>query len=317
MNEKIVVAGAGGYIGGRMVEFLLKKGHKNIRAVSSKPAKQWLKSFPAVENVCYDLQHREQCERALDGALIVYNFAAKVGGIGYIGAHNVDCMLSSLINTHLLMAAEQNQVIRYFFASSSCVYPASESPLRESDAYPAQPTTEYGWEKLFSERMCLNFEKDRGVPVTIARLHTLYGPGDIRAPGKDHVVAALCRKVAEAKIANKNEINIWGDGSQTRSLLYIDDCVEGIYKLAASGTTGPVNLANSEVISVNQLVFLLEEIAGIKLMKFYGPNAPVGCPHKFSDNAMLRRALSWEPMVSIRDGLAATYRDVYDRLLKA
>lgn len=316
MNEKIVVCGAGGFIGGKMVEFLVRKGYTNIRAVSRKPVSQWLKPNYAVENCSLDLRTAGDCFFALEGAKIVYNFAASVGGIGYIGAHNTDCMLSSLINTHLLCEAKRNQVMRYFFASSSCVYPDSESALRESDAYPAQPTTEYGWEKLFSERMCLNFERDCGVPVTIARLHTLYGPGDVRPPGRDHVVAALCRKVAEAKLAGKNEINIWGDGTQTRSLLYIDDCIEGIYRLVNRGVRGPVNLANSEVISVNQLVFLLEEIAGIQLMKFYSPNAPVGCPHKFSDNGQLRRELSWEPMTSIRDGLAATYRDTYDRLLK-
>lgn len=316
MNEKIVVCGAGGFIGGNMVEFLVRKGYDNIRAVSRTPVEQWLKRSLVAESVSLDLRIPEDCFFALKDAQIVYNFAATVGGIGYIGAHNTDCMLSSLINTHLLQEAEKNRVIRYFFASSSCVYPASESPLRESDAYPAQPTTEYGWEKLFSERMCLNFAAERGVSVTIARLHTLYGPGDIRTPGKDHVVAALCRKVAEAKLAGKNEINIWGDGSQTRSLLYIDDCIEGIYRLVNAGVRGPVNLANSEVISVNQIVFLLEEIAGIKLMKFYSPEAPVGCPHKFSDNILLRRELHWEPMIPIRDGLAATYRDVYDRLLK-
>lgn len=316
MNEKIVVCGAGGFIGGNMVEFLVKKGYTNIRAVSRAPVSEWLKWSLSAENVSLDLQDAEACEQAVEGAQIVYNFAARVGGIGYIGSHNLDCMLSSLINTHLLRELQNRSFIRYFFASSSCVYPASESPLRESDAYPAQPTTEYGWEKLFSERMCLNFAAERGVPVTIARLHTLYGPGDVRPPGKDHVVAALCRKVAEAKIAGKNEINIWGDGSQTRSLLYIDDCIEGIYRLVNAGVRGPVNLANSEVISVNQIVFLLEEIAGIKLMKFYNPAEPVGCPHKFSDNTLLRRELHWEPMTPIRDGLVATYRDVYERLLK-
>lgn len=315
MSDKIVVCGAGGYVGGKLIEFLLSKGHTDIRAVSFRPFPEWLKTFKEAQNVQLDLRHRRSCEDALDGAKIVYNLAARVGGIGYIESHKVEGMLSSLINTHLLLAASKVNLIRYFFASSSCVYHSGQPgpAFKESDAYPANPTDGYGVEKLFSERMCLNFAEELKVPVSIARFHTIYGPGDVRPEGRDHVTAALCLKVIEAKLSGRNDILVWGDGTQTRSFLYIDDCIEGIYRLVNGGISGPVNLANSERVSVNQIIDMLEEIACIKLHRFYNNDAPQGMKHKCSDNTLLRKSLNWEPLFPIKTGLERMFRDFWDR----
>lgn len=321
-KEKIVICGAGGYVGSQMIAYLLNKGHTNILAISAKPAEKWLRPFynDAVKNHSADLKCPNVCIDAVYGATQVYNFAAKVGGIGFIGGNQVDCMLSSLINTNLLRAAENwHGLSSYFFASSSCVYPPERGnfPFKESDAYPANPMQGYGWEKLFSERMCEAYRAERNVPTVIARLHGVYGPGDFRDAGKDHVIQALCQKVVEAKLSGKKEICIWGDGHQTRSFLFIEDAIEGIYKLANAGVPGPVNLANSQVVSVNELVTMLEEIAGVTLEKFYSVTAPTGRSHKSSDNTLLRETLSWEPMISIRDGLRKTYNAVWDRAMQA
>lgn len=315
MNEKIVVCGAGGYVGGNLVKSLVARRYKNIRAVSFRPTAEWLYKSDVVENVQFDLRHRRPCEEALEGAKIVYNLAARVGGIGYIESHKTEGMLSSLINTHLLLAASKAKLIRYFFASSSCVYHSGNPgpAFKEDDAYPANPTDGYGWEKLFSERMCLNFAEELKVPVSIARFHTIYGPGDVRPAGRDHVTAALCLKVIEARLSGRHEINIWGDGTQTRSFLYIDDCVEGITRIVNDGIAGPVNLANSAQVSVNQIVDILEEIAAVKLHRFYNVNAPQGQKHKCSDNALLRSSLNWEPMTPIKLGLERMFRDFWDR----
>jgi len=246
----------------------------------------------------------------------VFNLAANVGGIGFIGTQKTECMLSSLINTNLLIAVREEQLAGYFFASSSCVYPAKEGQLREEDAYPAAPMDGYGWEKLFSERMCLSFAADYAVPARIARYHTIYGPGDVRAAGRDHVTAALCKKVVAAKLSGVHEINIWGDGNQTRSFLYIDDCIEGTYRIMMSMSPGPFNLGNEELVSVNDLVTTLEEIAAIKLMRFYSSDAPQGLQHKEVDNTLIREKIGWEPSTPIKLGLERMYRDFYDRALK-
>lgn len=322
-KEKIVVCGAGGFIGSKMIEYLLNRGHTNIVAISSRPTEKWLRAHenPAVENRSEDLKCPNVCLNAVHGATQVYNFAAKVGGIGFIGKGNqVDCLLSSLINTNLLRAADNwKGLASYFFASSSCVYPAERAgfPFKEEDAYPANPMQGYGFEKLFSERVCQAYREERNVPTVIGRLHGIYGPGDFREAGKDHVVQALCQKVAEARLSGRKEITIFGNGEQTRSFLYVDDAIEGIYRLTNSSAPGPTNLANSEVVSVNQLVTLLEEIAGVKLERFYSLTAPTGRQHKTSDNTLLRKTLNWEPMTPIKQGLALTYRAVWDRLALA
>jgi len=297
-QRAIVVAGGNGFVGRAFVDFLTKRGHKDVRAVS--------------RSTGHDLRDPAICARVCEDAEMVFNLAAQVGGIGYIGKHDVDCLLSSLINTNLLRACEANKVSRYFFASSSCVYPDGGA-MRESNALPTNPGTGYGWEKIFSEQMCLAFDKERRVPCSIARFHTLYGPGDIRPGGREHVIEALCKKVISAKLSGIHEISIWGTGEQTRSFLYVDDCVEGMYKLACSGVTGPVNLSSSESASVNQLVDMLEEISCIKLERFYNKSAPSGIIHKMTENTALRAALAWEPMTPLRTGIERTYNDLWTR----
>jgi GDP-D-mannose 3', 5'-epimerase len=297
----IVVAGGSGFVGRAFVEFLAKRNHKNVRAVSRATGHDLRDPAVALE-VCKD-------------ASTVFNLAAQVGGIGYIGKHDVDCLLSSLINTNLLRACEAHKVTRYFFASSSCVYPDGGS-MRESNALPANPGTGYGWEKIFSEQMCLAFDKEKRVPCSIARFHTLYGPGDVRPGGREHVIEALCKKVIAAKLSGIHEISIWGDGSQTRSFLHVRDCVEGIYRIASSGVSGPLNLSSPESFTVNQLVDMLEDIAGIKLERFYNKSAPSGIIHKMTENTALRAALGWEPSTPLKDGLRETYQDLLDRTMK-
>lgn len=307
----IVVCGANGFVGRRFVDFLLKRGHKNIRAVSrlfvAPPHPESVEYFPA------DLRDPQMADEICKGADTVYNLAAQVGGIGFIGKANVECLLSSQINTNLLVASERHKVIRYFYASSSCVYPDGGA-MREENALPANPGTGYGWEKIFSEQMCLAFDAEKRVPCTIARFHTLYGPGDLRPAGREHVIEALCKKFIHAKLSGVHEISIWGDGDQTRSFLYIDDCLEGMYRLANSGVRGPVNLSNAESATVNQLVDYLEEISGIKPERFYNKSAPTGIQHKMTNNTRLREALAWEPMIPLKDGLRKTYNDLWERI---
>lgn len=298
MSDIIAVCGAGGFVGRRLVEFLAERGHE-VRAVTRQ---------------CYDLQDPKQCRAAVSGASWVFNLAAKVGGIDYISKHKASCMMSARINMNLLEACHERGVQRYFFSSSSCVYPEG-SLLQEWHAYPANPTDGYGWEKLFSERVCLAFQEEFGVPVSIARYHGLYGPGDIREQARDHVIAALCRKVVEAKLSGRNEITIWGDGEQTRSFLFIDDCLLGTVSMMANGVTGPVNMANSQCVSINELVTMLEDIAAVKLTRFYNTSASTGRQHKCSDNTLIRELMNWEPMTPIRTGLERTYRACWDSLV--
>lgn len=317
MSDRIVVCGAGGFVGRKLVEYLYHKGYSDVLAIISPRSSfgpiTWANQVSWVK---VDLMDYEACRRELEGATWVFNLAAKVGGIDYIQKHKASCMLSSVINTNLLRAAHEHKASRYFFASSSCVYPAGSAVLRESDAYPANPIAGYGWEKLFSEQMCLAFQEEFGLPVSIARYHGLYGPEDVREEAKDHVIAALCRKVAEAKLSGCNAISIWGDGTQTRSFLYSDDCVEGTVLMMANGVTGPVNMANGECVSINDLVTMLEEIAAIKLERFYSSEASTGRIHKCSDNTLIRETLGWEPRTPLKVGLARTYRACWDRLLK-
>src|SRR5260221_10431405 len=276
MPNKILVAGAGGFIGGHLVAELLRKGHKDIRAVDIKPFNEWYQRFPQIENVQADLQLKESCERSAKGAEQIYNLAADMGGMGFIELNRGLCMLSVLINTHLLMAARDAGAKRFFYSSSACVYNASKqidpnmTALREEDAYPAMPEDGYGWEKLFSERMCRHFMEDFGLTTRVARFHNVYGPQGTYDGGREKAPAAICRKVIQAKLSGKHEIEIWGDGHQTRSFQYIDDCVLGTQKiLHSANVTMPINLGSSEMVTINQLVDIVEDIAGIKLKRSY------------------------------------------------
>jgi nucleoside-diphosphate-sugar epimerase len=319
--QKIAVCGAGGFIGGHLVADLRRQGHGSIRAIDVKPTQEWFQKFDDVENCVLDLQEREACEKAVEGCAVVYNLAADMGGMGFIEANKALCMLSVLINTHLLMAARKHGVERFFYASSACVYAADKqvnpdvTALKEDDAYPAMPEDGYGWEKLFSERMCRHFTEDFGLTTRVARYHNVYGPEGTYAGGREKAPAAICRKVIEAKLSGKHEIEIWGDGLQTRSFQYIDDCVLGTQKIMHSElVTMPINLGSSEMVTINQLVDLVEEIAGVKLARRHKLNAPKGVNGRNSDNTLIQKLLGWQPSISLKSGLEKTYRWIYDDL---
>ena len=321
-NNKILVAGAGGFIGGHLVADLLRQGHTHIRAVDLKPFQEWHQRFPEVENIQMDLQERDACERACDGAGVVYNLAADMGGMGFIENNKALCMLSVLINTHLLMAARKYKVPRYFYASSACVYAADKQvsedvePLKEADAYPAMPEDGYGWEKLFSERMCRHYREDFSIETRMARYHNVYGPHGTYDGGREKAPAAICRKVIKAKMAGRHEIEIWGDGKQTRSFMYIDDCLKGTQSILGSDILEPINLGSDESVSINQLVDIVEEIAGIRLERRYNLDAPKGVNGRNSDNTLIKKLLGWAPETRLKDGMERTYRWIHDELAK-
>jgi nucleoside-diphosphate-sugar epimerase len=320
-QEKIVVCGAGGFIGGHLIADLRRQGYTGIRAVDKKPFNEWYQKFDDVENIVLDLQGKEACDRAVAGYDTVYNLAADMGGMGFIELNRALCMLSVLINTHLLMAAKEQQVRRFFYASSACVYAADKqtnpdfTALKEEDAYPAMPEDGYGWEKLFSERMCRHFTEDFGLITRVARYHNVYGPYGTYDGGREKAPAAICRKVIEASLTGKHVIEIWGDGHQTRSFQYIDDCVLGTQSIMNSkAVTMPINLGSSEMVTINQLVDIVEEIAGLKLERRYNLKAPKGVNGRNSDNTLILKLLGWEPSVSLREGLEKTYRWIYDEI---
>ena len=321
-SDKIVVCGAGGFIGGHLVADLLKQGHRDIRAVDIKPFDEWYQRFPGVENLQLDLAEKDACETAAKGAQQVYNLAADMGGMGFIENNRALCMLSVLINTHLLMAAKKFGVERFFYASSACVYNGEKQisedviPLKESDAYPAMPEDGYGWEKLFSERMCRHFREDFGIITRAARYHNVYGPHGTYDGGREKAPAAVCRKVIQAKLSGKHEIEIWGDGKQTRSFMFIDDCLKGSQMLMHSNVIEPINIGSSEVVTINGLVDIVEDIAGIKLKRSYNLKAPKGVNGRNSDNTLIKKLLGWEPNTRLRDGLEKTYRWIYDEMVK-
>ena len=313
-TPKIVVCGAGGFIGGHLVQDLLRRGERVIRAVDIKPLQEWHQLFAGVENLSLDLKERQNCLRAASDADQVYQLAADMGGMGFIQNHKALCMLSVLTSTNMLLAARESGVKRFFYSSSACVYNAEKqaSPdviaLKESDAYPAMPEDGYGWEKLFSERMCRHFEEDFGITCRVARYHNVYGPHGAWQGGREKAPAAICRKVLEAKISGHHEIEIWGDGRQTRSFMYIDDCIKGTRMIMNSDIAEPVNLGSSELVTINQLVDIVEEIAGIRLRRTYDLSAPKGVNGRNSDNTMILDRLGWEPSIRLRAGLEKTYR---------
>src|SRR3954469_22943913 len=317
---KIVVCGGGGFIGGHLVADLRRQGHKDIRSIDIKPTAEWYQVFPDVENVRLNLQEKKACDQATAGADVVYNLAADMGGMGFIENNKALCMLSVLINTHLLMSAKNAGVRRFFYASSACVYNADKqrdpkvTALKEADAYPAMPEDGYGWEKLFSERMCRHFREDYNLQTRVARYHNVYGPHGTYDGGREKAPAAICRKVISAKLAGKHEIEIWGDGKQTRSFMYIDDCLKGTQAILASEIIEPINLGSNELVTINGLVDIVEDIAGIKLQRKYNLKAPKGVNGRNSDNALIKRYLDWEPGVRLRDGMEKTYRWIYDEM---
>ncbi len=321
-DDLIVVTGAGGFIGGHLVGHLVRQGYRRIRAVDKKPMQSWYQLHTQVDSLQRDLAEHANCQEITRGAAVVYNLAADMGGMGFIENHKADCMLSVLINTHMLMAARDHHVRDYFFASSACVYAADKQTsaavvaLRESDAYPAMPEDGYGWEKLFSERMCRHFREDFGLRTRTARYHNVYGPWGTYDGGREKAPAAICRKVIEAKLSGRHEIEIWGDGEQTRSFMYIDDCLDGTQMILAGANTEPVNLGSDQLVTINRLTDIAEQIAGIKLTRRYRLDAPKGVRGRNSDNTLIKELYDgWAPSIRLEDGLEQTYRWIYDQIL--
>lgn len=318
-DELVVITGAGGFIGGSLVADFRKQDYKKIRAVDVKPFDEWYQRFDGVENLSLDLNVRENCERSARGAYQIYNFAANMGGMGFIENNKALCMLSVLINTQMLQAAQQCGVKRYFYSSSACVYNADKQRdtdcpgLKEEDAYPALAEDGYGWEKLFSERMCRHFREDFGIHTRVARFHNVYGPHGTWYGGREKAPAAISRKVIQAKLSGSNQIEIWGSGHQTRSFMYIDDCLLGIQSIMNSEILEPINLGSAEMVSINQLVDMVEDIAGVKLERNYKLDAPKGVNGRSSDNTLIRKYLNWEPSTRLRAGLEKTYAWIYDQ----
>jgi len=319
--KKVLVAGGGGFIGGWLVKELLTKGYK-VSAVDIKPLSEWHQISPEATNISKDLSILDNCLQSTLGVDEVYNLAADMGGMGFIENNKAACMLSVLINTHLLMAANNNGVFKFFFSSSACVYNAEKQnktlidPLKEEDAYPAMPEDGYGWEKLFSERMCRHFYEDYGLETRVARYHNIYGPNGTWQGGREKAPAALSRKVAEAKLTKSNSIDIWGDGEQTRSFTYIRDCITGTIKLMESNIREPLNIGSSEMVSINQLTKIIETIAGVTLNPLYNMSAPKGVRGRNSDNSKILRTLNWEPNISLKEGLKETYEWIEQEVSK-
>jgi GDP-D-mannose 3', 5'-epimerase len=321
-DDVVVVAGAGGFIGGHLVADLLRQGHGRVRAIDVKPLDEWFQRSSEADNQVFDLRDRDACNEAVRGTAQVFNLASDMGGMGFIDANKALCMLSVLINTHLIQAALAEDVERYFFASSACVYAADKqlsaevAPLKESDAYPAMPEDGYGWEKLFSERMCRHFTEDFGLETRVARLHNAYGPHGTYEGGREKAPAAICRKVVEAELSGSGEIEIWGDGEQTRSFMFIDDCVHGTQLLMASDVSEPLNLGSAQLVTINELVSIVEEIAGVTLRRRYNRDAPQGVRGRNSDNTLIQQSLGWRPQTSLEDGLAKTYAWIRDQMIR-
>src|SRR5215207_2841731 len=320
-TQSVVVCGGGGFIGGHLVGDLIRKGFKSIKCVDVKPKNEWYQVHPESENVVADLNEKTAAFDATKNRDVVINLACNMGGMGFIENNKGLCMISVLINTHLLMGAKEHGAKRFFYASSACVYNGDkqkekkrETFLKEEDAYPAMPEDGYGWEKLFSERMCRHFREDWKLPTRVARFHNVYGPFGTYKGGREKAPAAICRKVIEAKMSGKHEIEIWGDGEQTRSFMYIDDCTDGTIRLAASDIVEPLNIGSDELVSINRLVDIVEKIAGVKLKRSYKLDAPKGVRGRNSDNTLIKKLMNWAPSIRLEDGMEKTYRWIHDEM---
>ena len=319
--KTILVSGAGGFIGGHLVSKLLKYNYKVI-CVDIKPIHQWFQVFKKTKKHSLDLNNFNNCLKVTKNVDYVFNLACNMGGMGFIENNKADCMTSVLINTNLLKASKERKIKKFLFSSSACVYNASKQlnvnnpGLKEEDAYPAEPEDGYGWEKLFSERMCRHFKEDYGLQVRVIRLHNVYGPNGTYDGGREKAPAAICRKVAKAKLKNKKIIEVWGDGKQTRSFMYIDDCINGMLKIFYSKYSDPINLGSSEKVSINQMISIIEKIASIKLKKKYLSNKPKGVRGRSSDNKLIKKVIKWEPNIKLKEGLKKTYIWIHSQISK-
>jgi nucleoside-diphosphate-sugar epimerase len=318
-RKTALVAGAGGFIGGHLARTLSEQGFA-VRGADVKPLDEWSQIADGVEPHRLDLSLIQDARSAVEGVDTVYMLAADMGGMGFIETHKAECMLSVLISTHMLMAAKEAGVGRYFYSSSACVYAADKqtdadvTALKEADAYPAMPEDGYGWEKLFSERMARHYLEDYGLQTRVGRYHNVYGPIGSFEGGREKAPAALCRKIVESVLSGEHEIEIWGDGEQTRSFMYVDDCVRGTMTVTAGDSSEPVNIGSSELVSINQMVSIIEQIAGITVKRNYKLDAPLGVRGRNSDNTMIQEIYGWEPSIRLADGLERTYRWIYDQL---
>ncbi len=314
----ILITGAGGFIGGFLCDYFRKR-NTSVKAVDIKPLEEWYQVHNDCENIQMDLKNYENCFSAIDGVKQVYNLACDMGGMGFIENNKALCMFSVLINTNLLLSIKnyneknKNKIDRYFYSSSACVYNATKQnstdsvALKEEDAYPALPEDGYGWEKLFSERMCQNFMQDFGLECRVARFHNVYGPLGTYDGGREKAPAAICRKIIHSKMNKTKSIEVWGDGKQTRSFMYIDDCIEGIIKIMESEIREPINLGSDELVSINQLIDLVQNIANYNVNRDYNLNAPKGVRGRNSDNTKIFKELSWSPSIPLSEGLKLTY----------
>tara|TARA_B100001540_G_scaffold313519_1_gene336604 strand:- start:4537 stop:5535 length:999 start_codon:yes stop_codon:yes gene_type:complete len=320
MGLRYLICGAGGFIGGHLVSSLIKEGHEVVCA-DIKPKEFWFQLFDNTKNFSLDLKEYENCLKVTKDVDYIYNMACNMGGMGFIENNKAECMLSVLINTNLLRASIKNNVKKYFFSSSACVYNADKQKdvfvqgLKETDAYPAYPEDGYGWEKLFSERMCRHFTEDFGLETRVIRYHNVYGPLGTYDGGREKAPAAICRKIATSKINKTNEIEVWGDGKQTRSFMYIDDCLEGTKKIFNSNSREVYNLGSDEQVSINQMIEMIEEISNHKVKKNYLLDKPKGVRGRSSDNSKIKKEIGWAPSIKLYSGLEETYKWIYNQII--
>ncbi|WP_428079471.1 NAD-dependent epimerase/dehydratase family protein [Candidatus Pelagibacter sp.] len=316
---RYLVCGAGGFIGGHLASYLMSKGHEVVCA-DIKPLEFWFQIFDKNQNYSLDLKEKDNCLKVTKNIDYIFNMACNMGGMGFIENNKAECMLSVLINTNLLRASIENKVKKYFFSSSACVYNGSKQAevfikgLKEIDAYPADPEDGYGWEKLFSERMCRHFREDFGLDTKIVRYHNVFGPQGTFDGGREKAPAALCRKIINAKLNNKKDIEVWGDGNQTRSFLYIDDCIDGTMQVFENSSSDVFNVGSEEQVSINQMIEVIENIADYKVNKIYLRDKPLGVRGRSSDNSFIQKKIGWSPKLNLSQGLEKTYAWIFNQI---